>query len=423
MPSIDQPSYRRKLPIICALSALAFFTTAASANPGTAMVMVVGIHLLLGNLVIGIIEWIGLALLGASKARAAIMIPANYISAWAGIYLLGAVLPIDTMFGDDVVANVIWVSWVILIALTLIGIIIELPFIFLAFKKPRKIKRVLISSVLIHIVTGGLVAGWYTLNSNLWLAVFYDSVPAEEIASEYTGPGLWIYFISDHDQSISRMRIDGESQEYVTSMPEESDAAPSYNYGYWLTLYNGIGNDKLDLYASTVTGWHFDDEYYSEEPKADPFDWHTFIYNVKGRVVVQDAASNGSVWTDIEKGRPTSPHSMNTYAADLRKRGNTGPKIELDHSRLMYPVEIIWPDGKTDPLALINAVVGTSATMKIVTILPGDIIVFMLGGYDSTSSHGIYIASLRTHKIAKISNGRSPLVVFEDIDNETIIEP
>ena len=412
MRTAQRPS--RKRYILLGVATIGVFTSVASANPGTAMIFVVAFHLFIGNLIIGIIEWIGLALLGASKARAAIMIPANYISAFAGVFILGSILPISTMLGDDIVANVVWVSWAALIVLTILGIIIELPFVFLAFKKPRNSKRVIAAAILVNIFTGGLVAGFYAINANLSLASNFESVPLEEVIQEYIGPDLWIYYIDDENQTINRMRLDGRSQDHIIDMPVESPDAPSYNFGYWLTLHNGIGNDKLDLYLASPIGWYFDDDFFPVEPDADPYDWHIFLYDVQGRVLKEDIAKQGSVWRDIKTGNPSSPLGMSTYAADLREPDDTNPKIELDHIRAMYPVEITYPDGTTEHLALINAITSTSATIKVVSVLPGDLIVFMLGGIDSTTSRGIYIASLRTHKIAKIGNGRSPLVVIED---------
>lgn len=401
-----------KLHILFSLATLALFTTTASANPGTAMVMVVAFHLILGNFIIGIIEWIGLALLGASKARAAIMIPANYISAWIGIMLLPF---FRTLVGDDPVANIIWASWVALIVLTVIGIIIELPFIFLAFKKPRKIKRVLISAVLIHIVTGGLV-GWYYANSaNLSLANKFNTVPLDDVLHEYSDPELWIYYITEDNQTINRMRLSGLSHEFITDMPENPDSTEYYSPGQWLILHNGVKSERLDLYLASSGGWSGSLNNTAANPNDDPYTRHNFVFDVYGQAIKPDITTRGSIWFDKEQITPTSPVAIgNSNAAELRNPNHGGPSIECIKYNPFRPLEVTYPDGSHETYGLINAIAGTSATIKVVTVLPGDLIVFMLGGVDSTSSHGIYIASLRTHKIAKISNGRSPLVVFEE---------
>ena len=88
------------------------------------------------------------------------------------------------------------------------------------------------------------------------------------------------------------------------------------------------------------------------------------------------------------------------------------------------PLSIIYPDGTKEKLALFNAITSNNATPLAVTALPNDLIIFMLGNsLNHSPSRGIYIASLRTHKIAKISNGRSPLVVIDDKTVELQTKP
>jgi hypothetical protein len=415
MQTAKRPHQKRYT--LLGIAAIAVFTSAASANPGTAMLFVFVFHLFVGNLIIGIIEWIGLAMLGASKSRAAIMIPANYISAFAGFMILPFFRP---LIDNDPVASIIWVSWGALITLTIFGVLIELPFVFLAFKKPRQAKRVIIATILVNIVTGGLVGGWYVLNSNLSLANNFDSVPIEEVTQEYTGPKLWIYFIDDKNQSINRMRLDGTNIQLVTRAPQE-DGYDDYNakIGYWLTLYDADNNNIYDLCytGSILPSQNAEDQYKSTQ---DTSSWFIDDGGYERFVLLPDIANDGSIWTEEINNIPPVP--LSSIAADLRRSSESMPFVSTSLSP-WAPVEVRYPDGTTEPLALINAITSTSATIKVVTVLPGDLIVFMLGGIDSTTSHGIYLASLRTHKIAKIGNGRSPLVVFEDIDTESITEP
>ena len=202
-----------------ALVVTALSASQAAANPGAAMVMVVAFHFFVGNFLIGVVEWIGLGLLGGAWKRGWLMIPANYISAWFGLYLMSISGITDLVIGDDVLDRVVWASWVMLILFTLAGIIIELPIIWFTFKKPRSPKRILLSAILIHVVTGAGVGVWYANSSNLSLASDFRMVSIEQYELGADLDQYWVYYHDTDDMTHHRMRLDGSQNEPVGSFP------------------------------------------------------------------------------------------------------------------------------------------------------------------------------------------------------------
>ena len=213
------------------------------ANPGAAMVMVVAFHLLIGNFVIGVVEWIGLSLLGASWKRAWLMIPANYLSAWCGLYLMGISNITDLVIGDEVISQIVWASWVMLILFTLAGIVIELPIIWFTFKKPRSPKRILLSAVLIHLVTGAGVGIWYASSSNLSIASAFRMVPIEQYELGADLDHYWIYYRDTANGTHRRMHLDGSQDEPAESFPTPEPVETVSNG----TIYDG---QTIDLRKS-----------------------------------------------------------------------------------------------------------------------------------------------------------------------------
>ncbi len=397
---------RQRLGLLACGLVLVLAVSPAWANAGTAMAITIGLLLVVGNFVIGIVEWIGLGLLGASKLRAAIMIPANYISAWTGVYLV-SVMPTDRLLqADSLLTNALPLSWAVFLGLTLIGMAIELPFVALAFRSSRNWKRIFTAVLLVNITTGVGVALWYVQNSNMSLVTNFHAVQPTEIAGDQTG---WVYRIDDKGTAVRRTRIDGSGDERVVDLPPIPEHYLRSGGNVWLMLRPGA-DDLLDLCVGLHSGWIGAGSIDEISPENG---WHTAIDGHASKILVPGVGTSGSLWFQFPD-ESTIPRS-GRFAADLRGDGHEGPLVEQFLSP-WGPIRITWTDGKTQRLGLLNAMLGTSATAQAATVLPGDKLVFALADAEGPRSRGIFIAALREKKIAHLAAGHSPVVVFEGTD-------
>lgn len=388
---------------VLAAAVLAVVVSPAWANPGTAMAITVGMYLVIGNFVIGAVEWIGLSMLGASKLRAAVMIPANYISAWIGVYVV-SVIPTDRLLqGESLLTNALPLSWAVLIGLVLLGVLIELPFIAFAFRPPRRWKRIVAAGVLVNAVTGAGVVLWYVKNSNMSLVTDYRVAPPSVTAGDLDA---WVYLIDEDLSAIRRIRIDGTRSETIAEIPAVPRRYQHNGGRLWLVLRPGE-DDRLDLCIALQSGWIGGDSIADLTPENG---WHADSAGHASKIVVRGVGNAGSLWYEWSD-EPTIPaHARN--AADLRASGHDGPVVEQSLSP-WAPIRVRPIDGKVERLGLMNAMLGTSATAQTATVLPGDRLVFALAGAEAPGTRGVFIASLRDKTIAYLAQGRSPVVVLD----------
>lgn len=369
------------------------------------MAITVGLHLMIGNFIIGIVEWIGLSRAGASPWRAAIMIPANYASAWTGVYVVAAIPTDRFLEGGSLLTNAVPLSWLLLICLIGLGMLIEFPFVAMAFRGPRNWKRIITTTIVVNLVTGTGVALWYAKNSNMSLASF-RSVNPPEIASDLDA---WVYRIEDQRSEIRRIRLDGSGDEPVAELPPIPAGYLHSGGQVWLLLRPGA-DGILDLCVGLHAGWIRSgsaDELTPESGWEFGYGGHAY------KVVVRGAASFGSLWYEMPD-ESTIPRFARE-AADLRGDGHGGPRVEQTYSP-WEPVVVKWPDGRVERLGLFNAMLGSSATAQTATVLPDDRVVFSLAAVESSGTRGVFIASLNQRTIAYLAAGHSPVVVTDPID-------
>lgn len=384
----------------------------AWANAGTAMVWVVMGHVVFLNLLIGVAEAIGLGLFGASWKRVAIIIPANYVSAIAGIYLLGWVLPLfpdPSLEGDALLRNIDTYLILLLIALTTIGALIELPFIALAFRKPRRWMRVIAACVTVNIVTGFGVGAWYHSASDRSLPDSFRLTSLEEIAAEYDGPDLWVYVIDDANNSIDRVRLTGE-RERVADVPTIPNSSHATYIGYRLRFSDHTGNGVPDLVMTGDRGHRWPDEGLRAHPVPG---WAWNENDIEYFVLVADLRARGAEHRPI---RNPETDEIDMRARDLRDENQRQIVVYEDILDVRGAMRVEHPDGRVESFGFVTAAIGTSATPRAITVLPGDLVVFMLSDTEGATSRGVYLASLRTRKIASLGPGRSPLVLIEEPD-------
>lgn len=216
---------------------LLVFVSVAQANAGTPLMWAGVLHLMIGNLFIGVLEGLLLAKLFrlSSLGRAAgLLIAANYFSAWiGGVVILGqisTILPID-------ITNVWPMFWLLVAIAYLITIAFEFPFVAFAFRGkndwlPRSIK----ASLIIQTVSCSLLFGWYWLASGTSLLTDIQVVASEAIS---VPDGIVMYYISAADGDVYSRRL-GE---------RDSRAVFDLNSTHW--------DDRLYVRPSSVkkTSW------------------------------------------------------------------------------------------------------------------------------------------------------------------------
>ena len=162
MPKMIAKVRRRALPLACAAMALPL---AAEANAGTPLMWSTTVHLVFGNLLIGVAEGLMLKLFSPKRkwwACVLLMVAANYISAWlfAGT-ALGAVVRIGNWAGIEHVKLVFWGA---VAAAYLFTVVVEAPFVWLAFRGGDNcLKRVVKASFVVQGASYVVLFGFYSL--------------------------------------------------------------------------------------------------------------------------------------------------------------------------------------------------------------------------------------------------------------------
>ncbi len=395
------------------LCTIAIFTSQASAGPGpyTQTDLIVFTHVLFGSFLLGIIEWIVLAKFGASKIKSAIMIPATYIASGVCAYIIFETLNRSSLFGENPVSSIYWVSIALFIIFIALGYLVKLPFYLASFGKPYIQKRSLILSSSIHLMTSAIVVLYYIGSSNISLATKFESVSYQEILDEYQGPQLSICFIDQKNRSLKQFHLHSSTETILGDVDVESFDADQSRDKTWLELRNEIGSDELDLFfVLSKTGWM------KSEDEINLFEWHKREDHNRQRLIIPDLAIHGTTWPQDYQSRHRHSTLDDTPASDLRTNKDLGPSVTMSNWLDLRPLNVTTPDGTTHHYGLTNLFIDFNAIVQDVTIIDGDLIIFTLGSPFSNSTFGIYIASLRTHKIAKITDGRSPLVLIDNTD-------
>ena len=368
--------------------------TPALANMGSAAIWAGIGHLLVGNLVIGLIEGGILRKYGANRAPFSIAIAANYVSAWAGAFLAAWAFGVamDWLPGNYL-SKLVPAHWLVFTAFTLVGFAIELPILWLAFDTPRKPKRVLAAIALANAATAlGLIC-WYGVASDVSLASRFDSVnepamvgidAAREAKTEDAQGGAlpWVYYIASDGQTVRRTRLDGSEESRVIELPE------AIEYGW---LHAGLRYDGgVDLLVRA----------HELERLGEAQDWSAIAYRGAyhdGFVVQPEVGLAASVFLDsfiIASLDHSKPPSMRARASAAYGLIIPGPRRD-DAYALSTP--FVFMTGPT------NA-----------TRLPGNVLVFQVGNLLGDHSRGIYVANLDTMRIARlVEDGMGPCVVYE----------
>ena len=196
--------------------AAAAMPLAAEANAGTLLIWSYGIHLMIGNLFIGIAE--GQILHQFAPQRRTwicvlLMIVANYVSAWLGEHCLGHV---GWVFGFIGIEHLKLVFWCTVALAWLFTIVAEAPFVWLAFRGGVNcLRRVLVVSVLVQSISYIVLFAWYACVSETSL---FSVEAVKDFSSMRIPEGVSVKYLDKDDRGFV---IDLDSHERKETDPGE----------------------------------------------------------------------------------------------------------------------------------------------------------------------------------------------------------
>ena len=335
----------------------------AYANMGTSLMLGTFLHLVFGNLVIGIIE--GLVIIALFKIRSIkvvlLMIAANYFSmiiGGLGVSVLG-----NTYERFATIYNFFPILLVMITTSYLLTILLEWPFVFLIFRKQEnKAKRSFWASAIVQTISYALLIPYYLSVS--WTNPLQD-IHIDKSLSFAPKKNIWIYYISEKDKCVFKVKPDGSENKKIRVNPIVNENAKLFldlsEDNSYFDLLAGI---DIDEKTNEIIVPHIARVFYSPEHDSI-FSWITDLRPSSQRVWEIDA----------------------TFLASLGfKAINKETNAQL-HLAMETPF-LTWP-------------------VRMTTILPNDQVVFQLGTQ-------IIILDLNTRKIGLITKGYSPVVVKEE---------
>jgi len=182
--------------IILGLLAMLSLPCTALANAGTPLMWGALGHLALGNIFIGMLEGHILRWRNSGKGyqAVALMILANYFSAFCGLFIIGA---LDALWVRNwTLLNLKTNFFLMVVSLWLATVLLEWPFVWFAMGKDlRRWGKALKISFILQSVSYVLLVGWYTLCGN------HSLLTCKIVSPEEIGiPGnVCIYYIADDE--------------------------------------------------------------------------------------------------------------------------------------------------------------------------------------------------------------------------------
>ncbi len=201
------------------------------------------LHLLFGNFGIGVLEGLILSLWFKRKwwLCIAIMIAANYFSAWIGYVFLGSKiasgLAVDIYSLRQFLAAMILATYLMTLAL-------EWPFVAACFWKAEHwFRKSVVATLLVQTVSYALIFGWYWVTSSKSLLTNATAVAADQIP---VADDLTLYYIADYGEVRSLHLRDGTS----TVIGRLRNVGP---YDRLLARYSSSRDGSWDLVANHVS--------------------------------------------------------------------------------------------------------------------------------------------------------------------------
>lgn len=333
------------------------------------------LHLVFGNLLIGLLEGYVLAMLfRLPKAKTVgMLILANYFSAWVGGLFLGGAfmrtLPLD-------VSNAWFFFWGMVVFTYVMTILLEFPFVAHSLRRaPGWLGKSIRGSLVIQTVSYVLLFGWYWSASGTSLYTKMEIVPLPAITLPEK---VLLYFIDTDDGDVYavNLKTPGKRKVFDLQSTEPNDRlcvrVSSANSNQWdlvarlvtdsemVTIKEGFATEA----APTWRGTHTD-------PAQEEDSWFNF------GPVARLGSARDSLW-DFESGFWPIEGLHGTQT-------NTGR-----HVGFAFETPFVeW-------------------TVRNATLLPGDIVLFQLG------HNQICVFDPTTKRVALVTKGRGPIAVMEE---------
>jgi hypothetical protein len=256
----------KKLRYILPILALALFPSTAFANAGTPLMWASMLHLVFGNAIIGLIEGLMLgSIFKCSKRKSVlILIVANYVSAWAGGFLVAGYLP---SLADMTIQNVKYWFLVFVAVAFVITLFIEFPFFWFALRaRDHSFRRSLIATPVIHGISYTLLIGWYWMASGTSMMTKLEVVTAEEM--QISEP-FALFYISSEGDRVLRMNLDDSR----SAKPISKVAAHHRNDRLFVRPRHASGFDLLVFLDSDDLGSGIEERVLEDFAEQAPVEW------------------------------------------------------------------------------------------------------------------------------------------------------
>ncbi len=339
------------------------------ANAGTALMWGAVIHLLIGNLLIGLLE--GFLLWLAFRVNflktALIMIAANYVSAWAAYMILQ-----ELSAPQYDIVNLYNIQRILRIgfgAAFVFTVLIEVPFVGLLFYKRKYwVSRSITACLLIHAVSYIPLYGWYRLVSAE--GVLKNATVVNLSDYVVRNPEAVVYYIGDQS-TVYRLGLDRSEVEVVYKL-ERQEGKP------FLFLHYAQNRGEADLNLSWSEGGYM-------------------LIPQGSECLKQSVLSDSDI--------PSLPDVHGMQATDYRPSEERYWDIHAGYWEMEGLAMRNREGGKWVNIALETPFVRWLA--RHVTVLPGDEVIFQFG-------EQICIFDRQSQRLALLTHGSSPVVIIEN---------
>ena len=358
-----------------------FFTLCqpAYANAGTPLMWAGMLHLVFGNLFIGIAEGLLLGFLFRLPKFTSVfmMIFANYISAWLGYLILQAVEPvIERSMTLYEIQRFIWAAYGIAFVFTVIA---ESPFIYIMMRESKRpIIRTIFASLVIQTLSYCGIFYWYRTAS--FGTLFQNATIVKTL--EIQNPTATLYFLGQ-DKNVYQMQLNSDTPIMIFETPNKAEL---------MKLYMQPTKTGINLCVCRL------EDFYTE--------WETDRVVVKENVLPETC----SHILDIEEHEMVEKEAIDYRPPDQQ---------EWTFSTAFWAAEglIVYNSNTNDYYTISLETPFAQWYVRAATVLPGDEVVFQMGPQ-------ICLYSRPTGKITLLTKGTSPVVILnsdthkEHIENE-----
>lgn len=189
---------------------LALWPSPVLANAGTALMWTSIVHLFVGNFILGYVEARLLSRLfhAPREGTIEIVVMANYVSAWTGVFLLMGRL---SRHPSITIENVqVWLAIATILAFVL-TLVVEYPFFWFVLRQHKgAIQTAIKATLLLHGISYLLLFGWYSLNSQTSFITQLNLVPAAQLQPN---PDYSLYFLTPDRSQVLRSELNGANPE------------------------------------------------------------------------------------------------------------------------------------------------------------------------------------------------------------------